>query len=142
MRLWGAVYTPWIRPSADDLGSASLRFVPPETRGIKRGQATCFHFPRPPSPSPIPAMATPDVKLADVEKTSSRSPSVVADEAYVDPKGNETLHRGLNARQVRPALPPVIRHVQCSPSPQISMISLGGAVGTGLIIGSGTALVR
>ncbi|VDC06581.1 unnamed protein product [Peniophora sp. CBMAI 1063] len=35
----------------------------------------------------------------------------------------ETLHRGLQARQ-------------------ISMIALGGAVGTGLIIGSGTALVR
>ncbi|KAI0046119.1 dicarbixylic amino acid permease [Auriscalpium vulgare] len=35
----------------------------------------------------------------------------------------ETLHRGLKARQ-------------------ISMIALGGAVGTGLIIGSGTALVR
>lgn len=46
-------------------------------------------------------MATPDKKLADVEKTSSRSPSVVADETYIDPKGSETLHRGLNARQVR-----------------------------------------
>ncbi|KZV99166.1 hypothetical protein EXIGLDRAFT_726231 [Exidia glandulosa HHB12029] len=36
---------------------------------------------------------------------------------------SETLHRGLKARQ-------------------ISMIALGGAVGTGLIIGSGTALVQ
>ncbi|KAI9459487.1 dicarbixylic amino acid permease [Lactarius psammicola] len=36
---------------------------------------------------------------------------------------HDTLHRGLKARQ-------------------ISMIALGGAVGTGLIIGSGTALVR
>ena len=88
-------------------------------------------------------MAAPSKRLADVEKSSSRSASgVVADETYIDPKGNETLHRGLNARQVRLALPLVIQHVQCSPSPQISMISLGGAVGTGLIIGSGTALVR
>ncbi|TEB35891.1 dicarboxylic amino acid permease [Coprinellus micaceus] len=38
-------------------------------------------------------------------------------------KAEETLHRGLKARQ-------------------ISMIALGGAVGTGLIIGSGTALRR
>ncbi|KAH9966878.1 amino acid permease/ SLC12A domain-containing protein [Russula dissimulans] len=36
---------------------------------------------------------------------------------------HDTLHRGLKARQ-------------------ISMIALGGAIGTGLIIGSGTALVR
>lgn len=87
-------------------------------------------------------MATPDKKLADVEKTSSRSASVVADETYVDPKGGETLHRGLNARQVRLALQFLAHHVKCSFLPQISMISLGGAVGTGLIIGSGTALVR
>jgi len=40
--------TPRIRPSADDLGSTSLQFVPPRTRSIKAGQATCFHFPRPP----------------------------------------------------------------------------------------------
>ena len=46
-------------------------------------------------------MATPDQKLADVEKTSSHSTSLVANEAYVDPKGEDTLHRGLNARQVR-----------------------------------------
>ncbi|KAJ3485696.1 hypothetical protein NLI96_g4786 [Meripilus lineatus] len=46
-----------------------------------------------------------------------------AREELVDPAKEETLHRGLSARQ-------------------ISMIALGGAVGTGLIIGSGTALVR
>jgi amino acid transporter len=40
-----------------------------------------------------------------------------------DPHHSETLHRGLKARQV-------------------SMIALGGAVGTGLIIGTGTALRR
>ncbi|RDB21180.1 Dicarboxylic amino acid permease [Hypsizygus marmoreus] len=40
-----------------------------------------------------------------------------------EPPSGETLHRGLKARQ-------------------ISMIALGGAVGTGLIIGSGTALRR
>ncbi|KAJ3573964.1 hypothetical protein NP233_g2089 [Leucocoprinus birnbaumii] len=42
---------------------------------------------------------------------------------YQEPPQGETLHRGLKARQ-------------------ISMIALGGAVGTGLIIGSGTALRR
>ncbi|KAI0646950.1 dicarbixylic amino acid permease [Trametes meyenii] len=46
-----------------------------------------------------------------------------ADEVLIDPEEKESLHRGLSARQ-------------------ISMIALGGAVGTGLIIGSGTALVR
>ncbi|KAI0695928.1 dicarbixylic amino acid permease [Cytidiella melzeri] len=44
-------------------------------------------------------------------------------EELLDPDDHETLQRGLSARQ-------------------ISMIALGGAVGTGLIIGSGTALVR
>ncbi|KAF5365670.1 hypothetical protein D9758_003319 [Tetrapyrgos nigripes] len=42
---------------------------------------------------------------------------------YEEPSKEESLHRGLKARQ-------------------ISMIALGGAVGTGLIIGSGTALQR
>lgn len=42
---------------------------------------------------------------------------------FQEPPKGETLHRGLKARQ-------------------ISMIALGGAVGTGLIIGSGTALRR
>ncbi|KAI0336423.1 dicarbixylic amino acid permease [Cubamyces sp. BRFM 1775] len=46
-----------------------------------------------------------------------------ANEALVDPEEKESLHRDLSARQ-------------------ISMIALGGAIGTGLIIGSGTALVR
>lgn len=66
----------------------------------------------------------------DVEKTSQPSISLndsyhaeKVDETFLDPREGDTLHRGLNARQ-------------------ISMISLGGAVGTGLIIGSGTALVR
>ncbi|KAG5646639.1 hypothetical protein DXG03_002629 [Asterophora parasitica] len=47
----------------------------------------------------------------------------VRDETLLEPPAEETLHRGLKARQ-------------------ISMIALGGAVGTGLIIGSGTALRR
>lgn len=86
-------------------------------------------------------MATPDQNVADVEKTSSHSTGVVADGTYIDPKGNETLHRGLNARQVRLSSLVHFWRMHLSP-PQISMISLGGAVGTGLIIGSGTALVR
>jgi len=45
------------------------------------------------------------------------------DETLKEPDADKTLHRGLKARQ-------------------ISMIALGGAVGTGLIIGSGTALRR
>ncbi|PFH54397.1 hypothetical protein AMATHDRAFT_53372 [Amanita thiersii Skay4041] len=46
-----------------------------------------------------------------------------ADNVLEEPPKEKTLHRGLKARQ-------------------ISMIALGGAVGTGLIIGSGTALRR
>ncbi|KAG5353955.1 hypothetical protein C0989_011443 [Termitomyces sp. Mn162] len=45
------------------------------------------------------------------------------DKALLEPPIDDSLHRGLKARQ-------------------ISMIALGGAVGTGLIIGSGTALQR
>ncbi|OAX37901.1 dicarboxylic amino acid permease [Rhizopogon vinicolor AM-OR11-026] len=45
------------------------------------------------------------------------------DPVLVDPAEELSLHRGLKARQ-------------------ISMITLGGSLGTGLIIGSGTALVR
>ncbi|EMD38505.1 hypothetical protein CERSUDRAFT_113683 [Gelatoporia subvermispora B] len=45
------------------------------------------------------------------------------DAHLVDPEEEESLHRDLSARQ-------------------ISMIALGGAIGTGLIIGSGTALER
>ncbi|KAF9532935.1 dicarboxylic amino acid permease [Crepidotus variabilis] len=44
-------------------------------------------------------------------------------EEFNEPPPEESLHRGLKARQ-------------------ISMIAMGGAVGTGLIIGSGTALRR
>ncbi|KAH8106707.1 dicarbixylic amino acid permease [Cristinia sonorae] len=71
--------------------------------------------------------------MAEYEKkqgSNSSKASVSGKEIYgdeellkiVDPE-HDTLHRGLSARQ-------------------ISMIALGGAVGTGLIIGSGTALVR
>ncbi|KAI0030743.1 dicarbixylic amino acid permease [Vararia minispora EC-137] len=68
---------------------------------------------------------------ADPEKRSTQSyndsASVRKHESsqfnYDADSPKETLHRGLKARQ-------------------ISMIALGGAVGTGLIIGSGTALVR
>ncbi|KAI0748018.1 dicarbixylic amino acid permease [Daedaleopsis nitida] len=69
--------------------------------------------------------------MSDIEKRVSDSGSSASDgkEAYytnevlVDPEEKESLHRDLSARQ-------------------ISMIALGGAIGTGLIIGSGTALVR
>jgi len=61
--------------------------------------------------------------LTDKENYSSSVSDQVYDEAFVEPPPEETLHRGLKARQ-------------------ISMIALGGAVGTGLIIGSGTALRR
>ncbi|ESK96929.1 dicarboxylic amino acid permease [Moniliophthora roreri MCA 2997] len=59
--------------------------------------------------------------------SSVKSSSIEADEVYNEelhePPKEEALHRGLKARQV-------------------SMIALGGAVGTGLVIGSGTALQR
>ncbi|KAL5635997.1 hypothetical protein ACGC1H_004716 [Rhizoctonia solani] len=77
-----------------------------------------------------------DRKFLDADEKGSRSPSseskafeqpaptFVNDEGLpVDEDKELTLHRGLKARQ-------------------ISMIALGGAVGTGLIIGSGTALRR
>ncbi|KAK7467124.1 amino acid transporter [Stygiomarasmius scandens] len=59
------------------------------------------------------------------EKTlkDSISSSVPYNEQYEEPPPEESLHRGLKARQ-------------------ISMIALGGAVGTGLVVGSGTALQR
>ncbi|KAF8452725.1 dicarboxylic amino acid permease [Boletus edulis BED1] len=58
-------------------------------------------------------------------KKVSRSPGRGALDKSVlaDPAEDLSLHRGLKARQV-------------------SMITLGGSLGTGLIIGSGTALVR
>ncbi|OCH95508.1 dicarbixylic amino acid permease [Obba rivulosa] len=71
-------------------------------------------------------MAEYDEKRAPSTKESvSDAPAEAAyqDEHLVDPKEEESLHRDLSARQ-------------------ISMIALGGAIGTGLIIGSGTALVR
>ncbi|KAI0781042.1 dicarbixylic amino acid permease [Trametes elegans] len=66
------------------------------------------------------------VDVSNSTVTSAEAPRdqyYVANEALVDPEESKTLHRGLTARQ-------------------ISMIALGGAVGTGLIIGSGTALVH
>ncbi|KAJ7109326.1 dicarbixylic amino acid permease [Mycena epipterygia] len=66
----------------------------------------------------------------DAEKeTHNSTPSLVSSTYYHDskelnePPAEDSLHRGLKARQ-------------------ISMIALGGAVGTGLIIGSGSALTR
>ncbi|KAF9464654.1 dicarbixylic amino acid permease [Collybia nuda] len=63
----------------------------------------------------------------DEKKVQDKSTSDITheyyDETLHDPRKEESLHRGLKARQ-------------------ISMIALGGAVGTGLIIGSGTALRR
>ncbi|KAG9124730.1 hypothetical protein FRC07_010465 [Ceratobasidium sp. 392] len=74
-----------------------------------------------------------DEKVLDADEKGSRSPSGThtfeqpvitnAEGLPVDEDQELTLHRGLKARQ-------------------ISMIALGGAVGTGLIIGSGTALRR
>lgn len=76
-----------------------------------------------------------DTEKHAVEKASSRASSedvrvqetdgdgIYAREELLDPDKEESLHRGLSARQIQ-------------------MIALGGAVGTGLIIGSGTALVR
>ncbi|KAL0580237.1 amino acid transporter [Marasmius crinis-equi] len=63
-------------------------------------------------------------KAEDSSLKSSDSPekNEYYNEELEDPR-TKTLHRGLKARQV-------------------SMIALGGAVGTGLIIGSGTALQR
>ncbi|EEB97380.1 hypothetical protein MPER_03312 [Moniliophthora perniciosa FA553] len=55
-------------------------------------------------------------------ESSSKSETIYNEELH-EPPEEETLHRGLKSRQV-------------------SMIALGGAVGTGLIIGSGTALQR
>ncbi|KAF8654054.1 hypothetical protein AX16_003589 [Volvariella volvacea WC 439] len=62
-------------------------------------------------------------KGSPVEKSSSSIDQDYYDEVLHEPPADKTLHRGLKARQ-------------------ISMIALGGAVGTGLIIGSGTALRR
>ncbi|TFK76493.1 dicarbixylic amino acid permease [Pluteus cervinus] len=62
-------------------------------------------------------------KNNQVEKSASSIEQVGYDDVLNEPPADNTLHRGLKARQ-------------------ISMIALGGAVGTGLIIGSGTALRR
>lgn len=55
----------------------------------------------------------------------SRQPSPLTEEGHLStPKdGDHSLHRGLSSRQ-------------------ISMIAIGGAIGTGLIIGTGSALAR
>ena len=58
----------------------------------------------PPSPLLQPIMAASQDQFSDVKKSPSPSRGPVlysSDEAYVDPKGDETLHRGLSARQVR-----------------------------------------
>ncbi|KAK7014905.1 aa-permease domain-containing protein [Favolaschia claudopus] len=63
--------------------------------------------------------------MDDEKRTSFASETYYQDvQELNDPSAaNNSLHRGLKARQ-------------------ISMIALGGAVGTGLIVGSGTALAR
>ncbi|KAG6818155.1 hypothetical protein H0H87_000060 [Tephrocybe sp. NHM501043] len=58
-----------------------------------------------------------------IDQSSSSDISNAVDKTLLEPPIEDSLHRGLKARQ-------------------ISMIALGGAVGTGLIIGSGTALRR
>ena len=83
-----------------------------------------------------------------VEKVSDTSSEVVPDdgiyarEELVDPAKEETLHRGLSARQIQ-----MIAVSKMFLSRIVLRLTrggtkLGGAVGTGLIIGSGTALVR
>ncbi|KAK7693614.1 hypothetical protein QCA50_003183 [Cerrena zonata] len=69
-----------------------------------------------------PSVSSSIEKNVNVQETQDDS-SPYHKEELLDPSKEDTLHRGLSARQ-------------------ISMIALGGAVGTGLIIGSGTALVR
>ncbi|KAF5381028.1 hypothetical protein D9615_003914 [Tricholomella constricta] len=64
-----------------------------------------------------------DEKKIGHERSDSSISNAYHDETLHEPPIEKTLHRGLKARQ-------------------ISMIALGGAVGTGLIIGSGTALRR
>ncbi|KAJ7470714.1 dicarbixylic amino acid permease [Mycena latifolia] len=67
--------------------------------------------------------------MDDEKKDHNATPSLGSETYYHDsqelnePSAEDSLHRGLKARQ-------------------ISMIALGGAVGTGLIIGSGTALTQ
>ncbi|KAJ7709955.1 dicarbixylic amino acid permease [Mycena rosella] len=67
--------------------------------------------------------------MDDEKKTHNATPTLASETYYHDsqelnePSAEDSLHRGLNARQ-------------------ISMIALGGAVGTGLIIGSGSALTE
>ncbi|KAJ6596840.1 amino acid permease/ SLC12A domain-containing protein [Mycena vulgaris] len=67
--------------------------------------------------------------MDDEKKLHDSVPSLASNTYYHgseelnEPSAEDSLHRGLKARQ-------------------ISMIALGGAVGTGLIIGSGTALAR
>ncbi|KAH9484291.1 Dicarboxylic amino acid permease [Psilocybe cubensis] len=68
-------------------------------------------------------MAFNEKKIDEENDAPSLDQTSYEDAAFVDPVEHESLHRGLKARQ-------------------ISMIALGGAVGTGLIIGSGTALQR
>ncbi|KAH6918148.1 dicarboxylic amino acid permease [Coprinopsis sp. MPI-PUGE-AT-0042] len=68
-------------------------------------------------------MSLDEKNIEKVETQSSHEEEGELDLTLHDPKAEDTLHRGLKARQ-------------------ISMIALGGAVGTGLIIGSGTALRR
>lgn len=68
-------------------------------------------------------MSVNEKNIEKVESASSHEDEGELDLTLHDPKDEDTLHRGLKARQ-------------------ISMIALGGAVGTGLIIGSGTALRR
>jgi len=60
---------------------------------------------------------------SSIAEKGEKSHGIVDVDADVLRPNEQTLHRGLQARQ-------------------ISMIALGGAVGTGLIIGSGTALQR
>ncbi|KAG6820604.1 hypothetical protein H0H93_014520 [Arthromyces matolae] len=62
-------------------------------------------------------------KVAHERSSDSDVSNTRYDAALLEPPAKESLQRGLKARQ-------------------ISMIALGGAVGTGLIIGSGTALRR
>ena len=84
-----------------------------------------------------------------VEKVSDTSSDVRNDnegiyarEELVDPDKDETLHRGLSARQISMIAVSTTLRTSATPLADLACRKLGGAVGTGLIIGSGTALVR
>ena len=125
-----------IVPSFDP-GSTSLLFILPGTSSIKPPPSHMLptrrfpHFPR----WPLQTKTWPMSRRHPPTQPASLPMGPTSTQRAMRPS------RGLNARQVRLSSLVHFWRMYLSP-PQISMISLGGAVGTGLIIGSGTALVR